>query len=109
MFLSPFKMSMFNTKSVAMHQHPGMDISKELLKNAVSGSKVNGDLHFNKIPMCYLQHSLRGTSVGDTSPNSSFVFRTHRNPLPVSHVCTLMEYTVLGVDEPFLPATKSLP
>ena len=80
MFLSPFKMSVFNTKSVAMHQHPGMDITKELLKNAVSGSKVNGDLHFNKIPMCYLQHSLRGTSVGDTSPNSSCVFRTHRNP-----------------------------
>lgn len=72
-------------------------------------NSVNRDLHF-KIPMWYLQHSLRGTSVGDTSPNRFFfVFRTHRNPLPVFHMRTLMEYTVLGVDELFLPATKSLP
>ena len=41
MFLSSFKVCMFNTKSVAMHQHPGVDITEELLKNAVSGSKLS--------------------------------------------------------------------
>lgn len=56
MFLSSFKMCVFNTKSMAIYQHADMDITQGLLRNAESQAVelMNQDLHFNKIPMWFI-------------------------------------------------------
>ena len=51
-------------------------------------NSVNRDLHF-KIPMWYLQHSLRGTSVGDTSPNRFFLYSGHTETPCQCFTCVL--------------------